>query len=192
MTPPSWPEELLGAPEVPVPDIEWSEVRARTGLEFPADYREFAALYPALIIDEFLRIRHPAGPPDFDLMESWGWFDLRHSWGIFDICWHWGPAEEIIEFDPVTTRSRTLAPTGGENVFPWGISDIGPVFGFWLVEDDPSDWTVMLVGQFMQWRYRGSLTEFLPDVLSGRVNCPLLPQDWPDPLAGCAVEQLLG
>jgi hypothetical protein len=184
MATPAWPEELFGPPEGPVPEIDWADVRAQTGLEFPPDYKEFAGLYPALIIDDVLILWHPAGPPGFNLFEPPGPFDLWQSWD---------PPEEIIEFDPVTGESRMLDRLTPGRLFPWGRSATNDVIGFWLVDDDPSKWTVVLFGgEYTQWRYRGSLTEFLPDLLSGRVTCPLLPGDWPDFETEREVQQLFG
>lgn len=183
MTTPAWPEELLGAPEVVVPDIAWADVRVRTGLEFPADYKEFAALYPALIIDDVLLLRHPLGPPGFNLLEPMDACDLPADLGS---------PEEVLEFDPVTNETRSVEPPDPERLFPWGRSGTAPVFGFWNTHDDPSQWTVVLAGQFHQWHYRGPLTAFLPDILTSRVTCPLLPGDWPDPEAELEVQQLLG
>jgi hypothetical protein len=89
-------------------------------------------------------------------------------------------------------RSRAVDISASGKVFPWGISDIGPVFGFWLIDGDPSRWTVVLADRFTQWRYRGSLSSFLADVLSGHVTCPLLPANWPDLGVEREVQQLLG
>jgi hypothetical protein len=62
------------------------------------------------------------------------------------------PPEEIIEFDPATGELRTLDRHARGRLFPWGRSAIAPVSGLWLIDDDPSKWTVVLAGKFTQWR----------------------------------------
>jgi hypothetical protein len=172
---PAWPEELLGPPEVEVPPIDWAQAQARTGLRFPPDYRELAQSYPALIIYDGIAIWHPLAPP---------WCNLVDPQDMLVDQWRsWDPPEEIIECDPATGQTRHLDPAllGNERFYPWGRDFGSPRIGLWLVDGDPDRWSVVLADRVVQWRYRGPLTQFVPDVISGWITCPGFPEDWFDP-----------
>jgi hypothetical protein len=172
-------EPYLGPPQARPEPVDWEALHHRYGLRFPPDYRALTAHYPELIINQFLSIFHPASHETawndrmLDIPRSWAprWLDsYTPTRGAINISWN-GP----FRVHP--------APRG---VFPWGITVNGD-FCLWLTNVDPARWTVLIADREQMWHYRGSLTGFLHQLLSGQVTCPLFPDDFP--AGGWRIEQ---
>lgn len=179
----AWFRGVFGPSERAEP-VDWEGVQRKLGLEFPAPYRELMDAYPSLWVDEYLLLLHPLRPAVRGLVEEWGFYLERQA--------RFGMPYRVKEFDPATGETRSTErryayyPEPG-GLFPWGETENLTLC--WLTDPDPDQWTVVVCDQVAHWRYLGGVTDFLADVLSRRLKCPLFAEDWPDPDAEYEITQ---
>lgn len=159
--------EIVAPPAAPVetgdPD-GWPEVERRMGTPLPADYKAFTNTYGSGTFDDFLFLFNPFAPD--------------------------GPGNLVHERDATLegyreTRGKfpdklPLPPfpePGG--VLPLGRSDNGDEL-YWLTEGEPDRWqvTVLAARAARQETHPLTVTEFLAELLSGRLRTRAFPRSF--------------
>lgn len=163
-------------------------MQRRIGVDLPGDYKELADKYPLLLIDKSLPVLHPATPEPprnryniVNLISS----AINHSRFVVDF-----EPTELITYTPgIEGGSSQVELLASESIpFPvypenggllvWGLCENGSQC-CWLTEGTPDDWTIFVASEPECWHYRGSITQFLVDILIRRVPCPAFPPDFP-------------
>jgi hypothetical protein len=155
---------LAPPPARDVRETSWTEIEEAIGLRLPDDYKAFTGLYGFGQFDDFLYVYVPgARAEEYDL--------LARRQEDLETLRELGPEPET----PADPEVRV----GG--LLPWGTTDNGDVFFWYLRSGDPSTWTVLVnEGRAPVWhRYAGSMTEFLVDVLTGAERVEVFPEDFP-------------
>jgi hypothetical protein len=158
---------LLPPPAGEVARVPWQLSRAEIGLDFPADYRQFADRYGsgrATRSDGFINVavfspdagEHPfAGGTGFTAVMANQAKGIYPGF-VFDGAdeYYWGGTVYPVQPDP-----------GG--LLAWGENNDGDIF-FWLTED-PDRWPVVMWarGPATTFRYEGGMVDFLLSVLTG-------------------------
>jgi hypothetical protein len=119
--------ELIGAPPMVVPEVDWAAVHERLGFRLPSDYREFIDAYgPGTFGD--IRVMAPGAPGGMDL------FDLLER--------------KYQQVQRVPVRMADIAPPiypePGGTVF-WGETTGGWSCGWAPAGPDPDQWTVAAI-----------------------------------------------
>jgi hypothetical protein len=165
-------EALIGAPYAVPPIVDWREFERTSGLRFPSDYKALCGRYGMLEIDAFMSVDHAGIPANVEvkLSESiQGLNLLRILTDEYRSIYLIDDSGIEVEAEPY----RYYPELGG--LFPWGATQNGDTL-LWLTEADPERWTIVVTDGGSWWHFAGNLTEFLVGVLSGRVNCPILPE----------------
>ncbi|TDE37649.1 hypothetical protein [Actinomadura sp. 6K520] len=181
-------EQYLGAPTADPPVVDWQKVMRQLGTDLPSDYKELANRYPLLMIDEWLPILHP-GTPD----------PPGNEYGLVNLV-RYATTQSRFVANLTPTLLYTYTPSQGEGVeevrsiaandFPFPIyPDAGGLMAWgmpedgsrccWLTQGSPDEWTVVVASEPEFWHYRGSITEFLVDILVRRVQCRAFPEGFP-------------
>jgi hypothetical protein len=162
---------VVPPPSPPVhAEIDWDTVEQRLGLPLPQDYKDFIARYGQGSFDDFLHPYQPATGNEY--------LDLVHR--------------QQIDLGALRTLQRDF----GEDIpyrvgdpaelLPVALTDNGDIV-YWHVRDpkDPDSWTITVnESRGPEWfRYDGSFTSFLADVLARRIRVSVFPDDFPDPVS---------
>ena len=141
---------------------KWSEVENRLGIVLPSDYKEFIALYGSGNIGNFIMIYSPFAKNDnmnFFIQQNLNksaYLTLKESF----------PEDFPYE----------VYPTNG-GILTWGRTENGDTLN-WIVNTQ-GDWAILVDdGSGDSFVYKGSMTGFLHDVLSGSIICPIFPSDF--------------
>ena len=146
----------------------WSVVEERIGVTLPDDYKRLMAVFPSGVFDGYLELVNPvqsdATLGQF-LREFEDKLDPVRGWRVLGVVPH-----------PVVPEP------GG--ILPWGEGAEGQSF-FWLPSPDPTaEWSVVYCDEtFSVWEaYDGTVSEFLVDLLGGRIRSDLLDYEPEDPV----------
>lgn len=163
-------QRLIGRSASPPARPDWTAIEASVGLSFPADYKELCSAYHALEFSDFLLVRHipsiwAAGMEQDVVHEVLAYLGAITD-GEDDIIVE-GDAGEV-SFEP---PFRYHPEVGG--LYPWASTANGDEC-LWVT--DPAGWTVVITNGNSWWRYRGGgVVNFLCDLASGELACPLFP-----------------
>ncbi|MDX8053269.1 hypothetical protein SK571_28175 [Lentzea sp. BCCO 10_0798] len=155
---------LIGAPERPPEPTDWNRVRSLLGTDLPSDYRVLVETYPALALEQFLRITHPTGKHD------------HSNWT------HVAPA--VLDRLRETRRNGNIKFPHGlypetPGLLPWG-NTVNGDHCFWLADGEPDRWTIVITDLVDWWEFGGGLFDFVSGFVSGAVTCPVFPDDVPN------------
>jgi hypothetical protein len=148
--------------------VDWDVVRAALGIEFPADYLEYAGRYWGVSFDDFLTILAPKPGLESGYVES---------------------TSEIVEMiaglaeDGMTEDYRFHPAENG--LFPWGTSNQGDYF-FWRTDGpDPDRWpAVVFTANGDWWEHPGGMLALVVGLIDGSVEHHGLPsRPGPNPTA---------
>ncbi|GGT66593.1 hypothetical protein [Streptomyces purpureus] len=146
--------------------IDFNLIHRSIDVELPSDYQEFSRSYPAIEIDEFLRIFSPVpGREEEFIQEIYEELEI-----LKDLC---GEGE-----DDLAGGNVPFPREGG--LFPWGSSLSGDSF-YWKVSSDNGDeWPVVVGGRNGDWwEFEGGMLAFLVGLIDGTVERRGLPRDIP-------------
>lgn len=155
----SVPDKIYGAGDI----SKWKEAEKELGSKFPSDYKEFISTYGTGGVCGFLWIYSP-----FSSNENLNFFmgskEDNHA--------YFTSKQKFPDDFP-----QSLFPEEG-GLLPWGVTDNGDVLN-WITSDNPEKWSVLVYDGRSgdAFEYKNSLTEFLYDVLSENITCPLFPDD---------------
>jgi len=159
---------LLPPPSGEVAGVPWRRSRPEIGVEFPADFREFADRYGGGSM-----VRESDGTASLSV---YGLYSGEPTWGgetgfrafmanqVDDIYESFADTPDDFWDGP----SYPVHPDPG-GLLAWGDNQDGDVF-FWLTEDpDPDRWPVVMLarGPAVMMRFESGMVEFLVSVLSG-------------------------
>jgi hypothetical protein len=148
---------LVGARDVANAGEAWRAVEAELGLRLPSDLKQLMSLLPTGMFCSFIEV---ASPVPLANGRSPFLAEVREALGCLQ-----GPAD---------MRPYPVHPK--ENgIVPWARTVEGDTF-YWLPDDpDPDRWSVVFADcDFTEWhRYPGTATQFLADLLTGRLTHPL-------------------
>lgn len=177
--------DYIGPPVAPPVPPDWDLVAGSLGTGLPDDYMELAEAYPMLKLADWLLITHPSvpepGPDPYDL-SSLQREALTQSRFLVE-----RRVDELHVYDPATgtTDRRPLASRAlPYPAFPeaGGLMALGKTeensSWCWHTEGHPDTWTMLIIGDTTAWHYLGSLTRLLSDLVTGRVDCPVVPGDF--------------
>ena len=118
--------EMIGAPPVSVPVVDWDAVHARLGLVLPSDYREFIDAYGPGTFGE-VRILAPGGTGEWDLFVL---LAQRHA-----------------QVHGAERDSRLDVPCYPEagGVVSWGVTGDGRTLAWAPADPHPDRWVVALI-----------------------------------------------
>ncbi|MFT9819881.1 SMI1/KNR4 family protein [Lysinibacillus sp. NPDC056185] len=157
LSPPNFAISLDDSPK-------WSEVENKLGIVLPSDYKEFIALYGSGNIGNFIMIYCP--------------FAKNDNMNFF--------FQQNLNKDAYLTLKESFPedfpyevyPTNG-GILTWGRTENGDTLN-WIVNTQ-GDWAILVDdGSGDYFEYKGSMTGFLHDVLSGSIICPIFPSDFPN------------
>ncbi|WP_146778702.1 hypothetical protein [Actinomadura craniellae] len=159
---------LVGPPDWEVPVLDWVGIRDEIGFEPPADYRLLVESYPPFAFDNFLDTHHPGTP------------GCKHLQTCADNILE-GARMLQEEFEDMVPYP--LYPKEG-GLYPWARTANSDNI-FWRTAGHPDLWTIVVAGRSYGegdwWEFAGSTTEFLVGVITRRVRCPALTEDFPGP-----------
>ncbi|MEO6083595.1 MAG: hypothetical protein ABIQ18_10880 [Umezawaea sp.] len=147
---------------------DWPDVEERIGVTLPEDYKRLMAVFPSGIFDGYLELVNPA--------QSGA--TLRQFVREFE-----DKLDHVREWRQKGTVPHPVVPEPG-GIVPWGEGAEGQSF-FWLPSSDQSaEWSVVYCDDaFSVWEaYDGTVSEFLVDLLGGRVRSDLLDYEPEDPV----------
>jgi hypothetical protein len=147
--------------------FDWSQIEEDLGIHLPSDYKWFLERYGMGEIDDFLLLFHPTTTNRH--------INLKNQ--IAETLW----ALRVVRDDGDQVPYTIFPEPGG--VVPWARTDNGDVC-YWLThEPDPDSWIVVVnESRGPEWEaYGGSATEFLAEVLSGRRQFSIFPENFPSP-----------
>ncbi|MBC9712468.1 SMI1/KNR4 family protein [Streptomyces sp. TRM66268-LWL] len=142
---------LLGEPAFRGADPQaWSALEQRHGVEFPADYKEFADAYGAVLINNQLTLFHPAT----------AWHNLGEN--IRE-------EQEFYEDWPEDMMPPYPIGTGPGEMFPWAHSATGEMVYFRVPRDGARDWAVGVIehDEFGYVEYPVTFNEWMRAYLRG-------------------------
>lgn len=157
---------LLGKPEFVPSLVDWKGVERRLGTTLPLDYKEFCALYPAFIADDFIRVDHPSCRNENMNLVKDGWERTSELKGL-------------VEDFPEQYAFGAFPDIGG--LLCWGSSTSSEQL-YWLTVGQADDWNVV-AGDYQDDHlvFDGGFAEFLVEIFKGRLNTPVL-GDYSTPL----------
>ncbi|MFJ8102028.1 SMI1/KNR4 family protein [Lysinibacillus sp. NPDC096212] len=143
---------------------KWSEVENKLGIVLPSDYKEFIALYGSGNIGNFIMIYSP-----FAKNDNMNFFIQQNL--------NKGAYLTLKESFPENFPYEIYPTNGG--ILTWGRTENGDTLN-WIVNTQ-GDWAILVDdGSGDYFEYKGSMTGFLHDVLSGSIICPIFPSDFPN------------
>ncbi|MFB8778062.1 hypothetical protein [Streptomyces broussonetiae] len=146
--------------------MKWEHLDRDHNILFPSDFRDFARLYGAGLIGDYISVSVPdSGNRFVDLLQKSRDF----------VATLYGVRETL-----PTRMSYTLEPRGG-GLIMWAANEDGDLC-FWIVEgEDPDLWRVGIYSRNLNnWsEYSCGFVEFLVGVLSGAVESPFYRSDFP-------------
>ncbi|TDB90078.1 hypothetical protein [Actinomadura sp. 7K534] len=157
--------------------MDWGQLESELGTALPADYKLLADTYPSLKFDDFLGWFSPASPSDPAIV-------AQEMMDVLQPLRTRLEGQEDIDVVFSAGNRSTLPPypvyPQPQGVLQWGMTENGDRC-LWLTRGDPDEWTVV-VERGMWWHFQGGMAEFLVEIMTRRVRCPLFPEDFPDTL----------
>ena len=143
--------------------IDWGYIEREVGTRFPADFMELSEAYPAFVLDEFLSIHIPGVGRESNFVNG-----IRRMLEALQSLRSDGMSHGYVPFPEAN------------GLVPWGDSCDGDDFYWRTAGVDPDEWTILVSGRNDDWcEYRGTLTQYLAGLVSGRVVPDGLPPDFP-------------
>ncbi|MBK3576239.1 SMI1/KNR4 family protein [Streptomyces sp. MBT65] len=131
--------------------VDWRTVTRLLGIDLPTDYKEFADAYPALEVDEFLRVWSPIPSREEEFVE-----EILYELEILNDVQEDGATESYVAYP---------APGG---LLPWGGSLEGDVFYWRTSDENPDRWPVVASGRNGSWwEYEAGVLAFLTGIIDG-------------------------
>ncbi len=147
----------------------WTSIESKVGTRLPTDYKEYVGVFGAgswaeflCVLTPFYRWSHP------ESVDFFTWVKTRLS-GLNDV------HQTFPEFAPPFCE---FPASGG--LFPIGFTDNGGTI-CWQTEGTPDSWPVVILAEEYPLgynKYDTSLTEFLADLLEGRLVPKTFPGDF--------------
>ncbi|WP_160169777.1 SMI1/KNR4 family protein [Amycolatopsis rifamycinica] len=149
--------KVLGHPDVDPLPVDWAAVERQLGVGLPADYKAFADAYPALFINEYLRVCHPSCS------------DAQRNL-LLDAQVRTRSLRELTaEFPEMHVYPVYPAPGG---LLCWG-NNTSREQCYWLTEGHPDDWRVVIGEQEDYcWLFDGNFCDFLLASCRGELAHP--------------------
>ncbi|MEV6906074.1 hypothetical protein [Amycolatopsis sp. NPDC051071] len=143
---------VLGAPTVESIAVDWAGVEERLGTELPADYKGFSNKYPAMFVNQFLRVAHPSCvDPDLNL--------------LLDAQTRTKSLRELVSEFPLLYPHSAYPDKGG--LLCWG-NNVNREQCYWLTEGHPDEWKVVIGDELDYcWEFDGGFSDFLLKSLTG-------------------------
>ncbi len=144
---------------------DWEKAENELGIELPLDYKEFVNHYGVGGIDDFLWIYTPySNNENFDLLKQIevinnAYLDMKKEY------------PEDFTFD-------VFPKVGG--LLPFGGTENGDVL-YWLTGGDNKHWSIVVYDDRHSeyFEYNKSTTDFLYELLTKKLVCPIFPQKFP-------------
>jgi len=157
----------------------WEEVEQVFDLEFPADYKQWCAEYPSLVIDEYLTVQNlleASAARDQDLAIEMSGL-LRECTRAVNGGFRHRANDEVIT-DDAERLTFFPEPCG---VLVVGVSDNNELL-CWRTTPTSTAWTIVATdNKYWNWWDSGSgFSAALAGILSGRTICPEFAEDFPD------------
>ena len=148
--------------------VDWDLIRNRLGIDYPADYREYASRYAPLLIDDFLVILGPTPGQEEGYIEATiEQLELVREYAADD-----------------ETGNYTVHPEAG-GLFPWGSSSEGDMFFWRTTGPDPDEWPVVVYANHDFWEHPGGALSLVVGLIDGSTeHRSLPPQPGPNPTVG--------
>ncbi|MFJ1707531.1 SMI1/KNR4 family protein [Kitasatospora sp. NPDC088346] len=145
----------------------WEASERHLGRRLPVDYKAFLDLYGSGTVDGYLTIDRPADDSGSAMESHWGPAPALPSW-YADI------ADEPWDFQESDVDAGAL--------LMWGGDEEGGRYFFLAVEEDPSQWRIVVNSEAGEWfETAGTFTEFLLRCFR-RVDRPaFMHGGWPGP-----------
>ncbi|MEO6088625.1 MAG: SMI1/KNR4 family protein [Umezawaea sp.] len=137
--------------------LDWTAVEERLGTSLPPDYRRLMSTWRSGILDDFVQLLCPV--QDESTLSRF----VRESAEYVEYAGEWRRADSNAVPHPL--------PPEESGILPWAVSADGDVF-FWLPSGpSPATWTIVFCDDsYSTWgAYDGTLTEFLLDLVRGRI-----------------------
>jgi hypothetical protein len=167
-------DDLLAV--VPVGDagspvaVDWVQVEENLGYRLPNDYKDLVARYGEGCFSQFIHIYQPVSSLDaIDLGVQQG----KSLWALRYLR---DEGEDIPYRLDEPAELLTFGRTDNGDIFFWHCDPLG----------SPEDWTVLVKEpRGDDWfGYRGGVTKFLADVVSGEIEVPFFPRGFPTLIPG--------
>lgn len=145
---------------------EWKEVESKLGVVLPSDYKKLINLYGSCTIGGFIMIYSP-----FTKNEN---INLLNQQKINK------EAYLTLKVNFPEDFPYEVFPSNGGGLLPWGRTENGDTLN-WIVDINQRDWVILVddnSGNYF--KYKGSMIEFLYDILSENIICPIFPDDFPN------------
>jgi hypothetical protein len=175
-------ERIIGPPAAAPIQPDWDAIASEYGIIFPVDYKALAERYTALEVYEFFFIYHPTSQssnllsfldPQVEAINTY-LERTRKFAGSYD-----PQTATITPADPAKEVEYIVHPEPG-GLLPWGVT-VNAQKCLWLTHEDPEQWTVVIGDDVWGWwHYKGAMTNFLADVISERVVCPVMTETFPE------------
>ncbi|MCH5672359.1 SMI1/KNR4 family protein [Streptomyces gilvus] len=131
--------------------VDWTALERSLGVGLPTDFKEFAEAYPAVEIDEFLRVWSPTPGREEEFIE------------VVQYC-----LEMLRDLQEAGDTEHYAAYPEPEGLLPWGESLEGDVFYWRTTGPDPERWPVVASGRNgAWWECAGGMLAFLVGVVDG-------------------------
>ncbi|WP_187645497.1 histone-like nucleoid-structuring protein Lsr2 [Streptomyces sp. TRM49041] len=150
----------LCPPPHTAPAVDWQAVEDTLGMTLPDDYKQMASTYGPGAFCDFIRIYHPRSATP--------WVDLTGRM----------PTAIREQLRQAHDQGTYPVPHDPRHLFAIGVTDNGEYL-FWITDpqDQPDTWRIAVnEARGPRWyTYDGTLTNFLTEVLTGRITVPLFP-----------------
>lgn len=135
------------------------------GVHLPADYREFILSYPAIEIDNFLRVPSPVVGDEEEFCD-----EIQEELEIM---------RDLYEAGDGLTGGYAPFPVAN-GLLPWGTSLSGDTFYWRVTGPDGDQWPVVVGGRNGDWwECEGGMIAFLVGLIDGSIERRGLPRDVP-------------
>jgi hypothetical protein len=167
-------QSVLGPAQSPLPRGDWDLVERALGVSLPGDYKLLGSAYADLVInDDLVIFNFSAGQRDPLAEQQRLLAGIKPRQGNLD--WHrlLGPDGSVMTDVP----GKPFYPEPG-GLLCWGVAQ-GFGHCLWITEGPPDKWPIAISRRGLEWWiYDGGLLEFLDQLFSGGLICPLLPGAW--------------
>ncbi|WP_443074822.1 SMI1/KNR4 family protein [Streptomyces sp. NBC_01431] len=144
--------------------LDWAEIKANYGTDFPTDYKEFVSSYGSGTIDESLTVRIPGGRAPSAPQGGWKYV---------------GRFPERTVRNPAMQEWRYAAPADRyplDRMLIWGETSSADILCWVAVDVNPDRWPVAVWARHVGgWStYECGMVQFLTGILTARLpECPV-------------------
>ncbi|MFI6301031.1 hypothetical protein ACIBCH_04080 [Amycolatopsis thailandensis] len=159
--------DFLGWKEKVEPDLDWKEVQAELGFEFPAAHRDFLKIFPSGVMSEYIYIWSP--------VQSRRWLDA-YKWKLKSKSAYFVDVRSEMPGD----YPHLFHPEPG-GLIPWAEGDEHTYFWRPVEGQAVDQWSIVFMDNTSGgWgEYHGTSVQFLLDLLTGALVSDILYSDWP-------------